>query len=152
MRLANSDDLIHWTPVEESPGKPVVVLERRPRLFDSGFPEVGTPPILTTKGILVLYNGKMPRWGITQIETSILAPILPARPFSIPIIPRGFAAAGQACIASGKNLRRSGQYAAGTTFAEGLVYFKGQWFLYYGCADSFVALATSRAVILQPSF
>jgi predicted GH43/DUF377 family glycosyl hydrolase len=36
---------------------------------------------------------------------------------------------------------QSGQYAAGTTFAEGLVYFKGQWFLYYGCADSLVGVA-----------
>ena len=35
---------------------------------------------------------------------------------------------------------KTGQYAAGTTFAEGLVYFHGQWFLYYGCADSVVAV------------
>jgi predicted GH43/DUF377 family glycosyl hydrolase len=38
---------------------------------------------------------------------------------------------------------KSGQYAAGTTFAEGLVYFRGRWFLYYGCADSLVAVATA---------
>jgi predicted GH43/DUF377 family glycosyl hydrolase len=36
---------------------------------------------------------------------------------------------------------RSGQYVAGTTFAEGLVFFKGRWFLYYGCADSFLGVA-----------
>jgi predicted GH43/DUF377 family glycosyl hydrolase len=36
---------------------------------------------------------------------------------------------------------RTGQYAAGTTFIEGLVFFQGKWFLYYGCADSFVAVA-----------
>jgi predicted GH43/DUF377 family glycosyl hydrolase len=35
----------------------------------------------------------------------------------------------------------SGQYAAGTTFIEGLVFFKGKWFLYYGTADSMVGLA-----------
>ena len=28
----------------------------------------------------------------------------------------------------------SGQYKAGTTFIEGLVYFKDKWFLYYGTA------------------
>ena len=39
---------------------------------------------------------------------------------------------------------KTGQYAAGTTFAEGLVYFHGQWFLYYGCADSLVAVAWRR--------
>jgi predicted GH43/DUF377 family glycosyl hydrolase len=38
----------------------------------------------------------------------------------------------------------SGQYLAGTTFAEGLVYFKGKWFLYYGTADSFVGLAMTK--------
>lgn len=35
----------------------------------------------------------------------------------------------------------SGQYAAGTTFIEGLVYFKDKWYLYYGTADSMVGLA-----------
>src|SRR5262249_55492562 len=38
---------------------------------------------------------------------------------------------------------KTGQYAAGTTFAEGLVFFRGKWFLYYGCADSLVAVATA---------
>jgi lysophospholipase L1-like esterase len=40
---------------------------------------------------------------------------------------------------------KTGQYAAGTTFAEGLVFFHGKWFLYYGCADSLVAVATAPA-------
>ena len=35
----------------------------------------------------------------------------------------------------------TGQYASGTTFIEGLVYFQAKWFLYYGCADSLVATA-----------
>ena len=38
----------------------------------------------------------------------------------------------------------SGQYKAGTTFAEGLVFFQGKWFLYYGTADSFVGVAVSK--------
>jgi beta-1,2-mannosidase len=38
----------------------------------------------------------------------------------------------------------TGQYAAGTTLAEGLVFFKGKWFLYYGTADSFVGLVVSK--------
>ena len=39
---------------------------------------------------------------------------------------------------------KTGQYAAGTTFAEGLVVFKGKWFLYYGCADSMVGVVISE--------
>jgi predicted GH43/DUF377 family glycosyl hydrolase len=40
---------------------------------------------------------------------------------------------------------KTGQYAAGTTFAEGLVLFRGKWFLYYGCADSFVGVVFAPA-------
>ena len=38
----------------------------------------------------------------------------------------------------------TGQYQAGTTFAEGLVLFKGKWFLYYGTADSYVGVAVTN--------
>ncbi|NBQ48911.1 MAG: hypothetical protein EBU33_10745 [Sphingobacteriia bacterium] len=38
---------------------------------------------------------------------------------------------------------KSGQYQAGTTFIEGLVLFRNQWLLYYGCADTFVGVAMS---------
>ena len=37
----------------------------------------------------------------------------------------------------------TGQYKAGTTFAEGLVRFKNKWFLYYGTADSMVGVTIS---------
>jgi len=36
---------------------------------------------------------------------------------------------------------KSGQYPAGTVFIEGLILKKNKWFLYYGCADSKVAVA-----------
>ena len=38
---------------------------------------------------------------------------------------------------------QTGQYKAGTTFSEGLVLFQGKWWMYYGCADSFVGVATA---------
>ena len=144
VRVASSDDLIHWTPVEASPGKPVVVLEGRPGLFDSGFPEVGTPPILTAKGILVLYNGKNaeagkePNPGLDpgaySVGEALFDPEHPTR-----LLKR----LDQPVLHPEKPYERSGQYAAGTTFGEGLVFFRNEWFLYYGCADSFVAVATS---------
>ena len=40
---------------------------------------------------------------------------------------------------------RTGQYAEGTTFIEGLVPFHGRWFLYYGTADSRVGVAVSES-------
>jgi predicted GH43/DUF377 family glycosyl hydrolase len=144
VRVASSTDLIHWTPVEDSPGTPQVVLGNRPGKFDSGFPEVGPPPILTSRGIIVIYNGKNADAGNNPD----------------PGLGPGAYAAGQALFASQdptrlldrlnepslhpeKPYERSGQYAAGTTFAEGLVLFHRRWFLYYGCADSFVAVATA---------
>jgi predicted GH43/DUF377 family glycosyl hydrolase len=36
---------------------------------------------------------------------------------------------------------KSGQYKDGTVFIEGLAYFKNKLYLYYGCADSQVAVA-----------
>ncbi len=59
IHLATSTDLIHWTPVVDAKtGLPRVVMGPRAAHFDSGFPEVGPPPVLTKKGIVLIYNGK----------------------------------------------------------------------------------------------
>ena len=44
---------------------------------------------------------------------------------------------------------KTGQYVAGTTFAEGLVYFDERWFLYYGCADSLVGVVATRRPVIS---
>ncbi len=141
--LATSDDLIHWTPVEDAKGVPVKLLEARAGKFDSGLPEVGPPPVLTEKGIVLLYNGKNAVSG------------------GDPALDPGAYSAGQALFSRddpGKLLdrtdtpflrpaldwERSGQYAAGTTFVEGLVRFHDRWMLYYGSADSLVGVVESR--------
>jgi predicted GH43/DUF377 family glycosyl hydrolase len=142
IHLATSTDLIHWSPVEDTKGSPIEVLRPRPGHFDSTFPETGPPAVLTSTGIVVLYNGKNavkegdpdlgpnayaagealfdksdPARLVQQAEQPVLKPVMP--------------------------YEKTGQYAAGTTFAEGLVYFHDQWFLYYGCADSLVGVATA---------
>jgi len=142
IHLATSTDLIHWSPVEDAKGAPIEVLRPRPGHFDSTFPETGPPPVLTSTGIVVLYNGKNavkdgdpglgpnayaagealfdkndPARLVQQAEQPVLMPVM--------------------------SYEKTGQYAAGTTFAEGLVYFHDHWSLYYGCADSLVAVATA---------
>lgn len=142
VHIATSEDLIHWTPVQDERGEPAELLLPRVGHFDSSFPETGPPPLLTSAGIVVLYNGKNAESGgdpnlgpnayaagealfdavnpmhlLAQTDGPVLKPELP--------------------------YEKTGQYAAGTTFAEGLVYFHKQWFLYYGCADSLVAVATA---------
>jgi predicted GH43/DUF377 family glycosyl hydrolase len=142
VHLATSSDLIDWRPVEDAKGDPIVVLGKRPGHFDSSLPEVGPPPLLTRAGIVVLYNGKNAAEG------------------GDPNLPADTYAAGEALFA-GKDpakliartegpvfkpelpFERSGQYAAGTTFTEGLVRFQSKFFLYYGCADSLVGVAVS---------
>ena len=54
--IATSEDLIHWTPVEEN-GKLKSVLRPRKGYFDSRLVESGPFGLLTDKGILLLYNG-----------------------------------------------------------------------------------------------
>ena len=135
---ATSDDLIDWTPIESSPGHLQVIMPGRGGCFDSGLAEGGPPSVLTERGIIVLYNGKnngsdkeldKGAYAVGQalFDAHDAAHLLarPQKPFFQPT----------------EAFERSGQYAAGTTFAEGLVYFHSKWFLYYGCADSFVGVA-----------
>ena len=153
IHLATSDDLVHWTPVEGVDGQPKVLMRARPRKFDSGLPEVGPPPVLTKDGIVLVYNGKNaagangknadgadrdPKLaaGTYAVGQALFAPDDPAKllartgtPFFQPKLP----------------WEQSGQYAAGTTFAEGLVWFHDRWLLYYGCADSRVGVAMSTS-------
>jgi len=142
VHLATSSDLIDWRPVEDDKGDPVVVLGKRLGHFDSSFPEAGPPPVLTRKGIVMLYNGKNAAEG------------------GDPNLPADTYATGEALFAANDPAKliartagpvfqpelpfeRSGQYAAGTTFTEGLVWFKGKFLLYYGCADSVVGVAVA---------
>lgn len=141
--LAFSDDLVHWTPCEEAPGKLLVLLRARPEKADSAFPEVGPPPVLMERGIVVLYNGKNAEGddrderrqaGTYSVLEALFSATDPGQllertkePVFEPELP----------------FERSGQYAAGTTFGEGLVLYKGTWWLYYGAADSVVGVATA---------
>ncbi|HMC59112.1 MAG TPA: hypothetical protein VKJ01_07975, partial [Candidatus Solibacter sp.] len=145
---ATSSNLIDWRPVEDAKGDPIVVLGKRPGHFDSSLPEVGPPPLLTRDGIVVLYNGKNAAEG------------------GDPNLPADTYAAGEALFAANDPAKlisrtaspvfkpelpfeKSGQYAAGTTFTEGLVRFQGKFFLYYGCADSVVGVAVSDRAPLR---
>lgn len=141
IHLASSDDLIDWTPIEDANGDLANVLSPRDGKFDSSFPEAGPPPVRTRDGIVVIYNGKNSNDAGLEKDTYAAGQALFAaddpkrllgrleKPFFRPELP----------------FERSGQYEAGTTFAEGLVYFKGRWILYYGCADSLVSVALTGA-------
>ena len=141
VNLALSDDGINWEPVLEPNGELMYVFKPSLNEFDSHLTEPGPPAIYTENGILLLYNGKnlSGEGATTKVAegtycggqvlfdknepTKVLARL--ETPFICPDLPHEI----------------TGQYKAGTTFIEGLVYFKDKWFLYYGTADSMVGLA-----------
>lgn len=144
VRLAWSTNLIDWHIVEDDAGEPLVVLGPRPGMFDAPLVEAGPPAVLTENGIVLLYNAR------NDGE------------HTVPDLDAGAYAGGQALFSTEDPTRllerldtpfirperpfeRTGQYDAGTTFVEGLVYFQDRWFLYYGCADSKVAVAIADA-------
>ena len=130
--IASSDDLIHWEMGKR-------VLPARPGKFDSALAEAGPPAVLTDHGIVVLYNGKNASHGDPALSPGVYSDGQALFDAQDPT--HLIARTDKPFYQPEAAYERTGQYAAGTTFIEGLVFFQGKWFLYYGCADSFVAVA-----------
>ncbi len=150
IHIATSGDLIHWTPVEGPDSAPAELLRPRPGHFDSTFPETGPPPVLTDLGIVVLYNGKnATRDGDPNLGPNAYAAGEAMFDSHNPMFLR--ARTDAPVLKPELPYEKTGQYAAGTTFGEGLVYYRKQWLLYYGCADSLVAVATAPEALTLES-
>jgi predicted GH43/DUF377 family glycosyl hydrolase len=141
--LAQSDDLINWQICENEESKQKIsVLHPRMGYFDSRLVEPGPFALYKDEGILLIYNGSN------------------AANFNDPDLPKFTYAAGQALFDKNsphKLLDRTENYfihpdkeyekvgeVNEVCFVEGLVHFKDQWFLYYGTADSKIAVAVSE--------
>ena len=141
VNLATSENGVDWEPTLTDNGELLHSFKPTLNDFDSHLTEPGPPALYTENGILLLYNGKnlsgdgatskVPEGtycgGQVLFDKDNPSKMLQrlATPFICPSLPHEI----------------NGQYAAGTTFIEGLVYFKKKWFLYYGTADSMVGLA-----------
>ena len=144
VNLAWSVNLSDWNPLLYESGELKKIMITRPGKFDSDLTECGPPAIITDKGILLIYNGK-------NATNETADPLLPKGSYSVgevvfdinnmeTIISRT-----DTCILKPTLPHEvTGQYKAGTIFSEGLVYFKGKWYLYYGTADSFVGVAIAK--------
>ncbi|MFL5602025.1 MAG: glycoside hydrolase family 130 protein [Gemmatimonadaceae bacterium] len=138
--IATSDNLIDWSPLADKDGKLVKVLSPRPGYFDSWLVEAGPPAIMTDRGILLIYNagnsGQFGQAGLPErVYTGGQALFDARNPIKL------IARSEEPFIKPTEDYERTGQYKEGTTFVEGLVPFNGRWFLYYGTADSRVAVA-----------
>ena len=129
--------------MEDVPGDAVTVLGPRPGRFDSSFPEAGPPPVITDAGIVFIYNGKNATTATKDPELDASAYAAGEALFDAHNPARLIEQTDHPVLRPAMPYEKTGQYAAGTTFSEGLVYFKGQWFLYYGCADSLVSVVTA---------
>ena len=138
---ATSDDLITWTPIVDANTELLYLAKPRKGFFDSLLTECGPPAVRTEDGIVLIYNGKNASGSSGDAcyatNTYAAGQMLFSRDNPLTLIDR----LDKPFFRPIADFERSGQYAAGTVFTEGLVYHQDKWFLYYGCADSFVGVA-----------
>lgn len=154
---ATSDNLIDWTPVEMGANeKPPIALkgvaEKVPQLqievptrddkFDNDLVESGPPAMLTDKGILLLYNSRrMPPCGDTSLKegTYTTGQVLLDKNNPTKILHR----LNTYFMKPEKEYELTGE-VNNVCFIEGLAQFHNQYFLYYGTADSKIAVAVKK--------
>lgn len=151
---ATSDDLINWTPIETSASENnnydsvyaafniselQIAAPTRKEMFDNNIVESGPPAMLTDTGILLFYNGRnIKAGGDTSLAdgTYTAAQILFDKTNPMKIISRMnhfFMQPQQAYELTGE--------VNNVCFIEGLANYKNKWWLYYGTADSKIAVA-----------
>ncbi|HME50711.1 MAG TPA: glycoside hydrolase family 130 protein [Candidatus Lokiarchaeia archaeon] len=133
LHAASSPDLFHWN-------RGPIVMRPREGYFDSQLTEAGPPALLTDRGIVVLYNGKNHATrGDSRVSKNVYAggQALFDKEHPTKLIAR----LDVPYFKPETEYEVTGQYEAGTTFTEGLVHFHDKWFLYYGCADTFIGVA-----------
>jgi len=144
INLAWSENLADWYPGLDGAGDLKTIVLPRKNKFDSHLTECGPPAVITEEGIVLLYNGK-------NAEGEDAAKELPEGMYSVGRVVFDVNDLEKVLSRSDTYFLKptleheiTGQYKSGTTFAEGLVYYKSKWFLYYGTADSYVGVAISK--------
>jgi beta-1,2-mannosidase len=125
MGLSYSTDLVHWTEALDTP-----VLPRRPGQFDSRVVEPGPAPILTPKGIVLVYNGAddnlVYRTGVAVFDRNDPRKLLSRT--DVPI------------FSPEMQWEKIGQ-VPNVVFVEGMVRNGNDYLFYYGAADKYVGVA-----------
>ena len=139
--LANSEDLIHWEVCLDSEHQAMIsVLHPRPGYFDSRLVEPGPFALYHGSGIELIYNSSnASNFNDTALPiytySAGLALFDKTQPYQL--IDR----TDNYFIYPDKPYEKVGE-VNDVCFVEGLVRFQGRWFLYYGTADSKIAVAT----------
>lgn len=140
--LASSNDLINWEILEDETGKPKAIFGARKDKFDSRLVESGPPAMITKNGILLLYNSmNLHEGGFAGLPPDAYSAgqILMDKNDPSKVIAR----TDTYFMKPEKNYELNGQVNQ-VVFIEGMVYFKHRYFLYYGTADSKIAVAIAK--------
>ena len=125
--LASSPDLLHWTEATQTPVLPV-----RSGQFDSRVAEPGPPPIITSEGIVLIYNGAddklVYRTGIAIFDRDNPSKLIWRS--EIPV------------FSPDKDWEKVGQ-VPNVVFVEGMIAGPNQHLFYYGGADKYVGVANA---------
>jgi predicted GH43/DUF377 family glycosyl hydrolase len=128
--LASSTDLLHWREATDAPVLPV-----RPGKFDSRVAEPGPAPIVTPKGIVLIYNGAddklVYRTGVAVFDRSDPRALISRT--DVPI------------FAPEKQWEKVGQ-VPNVVFVEGMVRQGKRYLFYYGGADTYVGVTEAPVV------
>jgi len=141
LRIATSPDLLHWTPIAgKVAGTFQAVAQSRPGKHDARLIEPGPYALLTTKGIVLIYNGMNNKQGDPALPENAYTggQLLFNKQDPSKLIDRSVAY----FIKPDQPYETQGQVNQ-VVFLEGMVAFKGRWFLYYGTADSKIGVATA---------
>jgi predicted GH43/DUF377 family glycosyl hydrolase len=139
--LATSNNLTDWQYLADEQGEPRAVLPKREgtSLFDNALVEPGPPALLTKDGILLIYNGASR--DLTNgggISNYCGGQALFAADDPTKLLGR----LHEPFIRPEKEYELKGLVNK-VTFSEGLVRHRGRWLLYYGTADSKIAVTVS---------
>jgi predicted GH43/DUF377 family glycosyl hydrolase len=141
MRCSTSTDLKNWEPVMEN-GEMKTVLAPRRGKFDSRLTEPGPHALMTDKGIVLIYNGmNLPR-GNPDRDTKLSPDTYSGGQalFALDDPSEEIDRSDHYFMTPEKRYEIEGQVRL-VCFLEGLVHFRGKYFLYYGTADSKIAVA-----------
>ena len=152
--MATSDNLVDWTPIAETdPSKKQfdslrnyeafkILFSPRRKKFDSELVEPGPPAIITKDGIVFIYNSKnSPEFGDKALPDGVYAAgqILLDKNDPTKVLDR----CNNNFFKPDRPYEKTGQIN-NVCFLEGLVYFNSKWLLYYGTADSKIAVAVKE--------
>lgn len=133
---ATSDDLIHWTP-----GTPDTepMYSPTPGTWDEALVEIGTSPVVTDNGLLVMLTNGATRTvhddGTVDVDYRCgQIAIDPDEPTKV-------IARMQEPWLRPQSFEDLHGLVSNVTFVEGLVKFHGKWFAYYGQSDTTLAVA-----------